>query len=151
MKSKMEDRRWKIGDGRWVVCGWLARVAVSLLFLYAGWIKVVDVEGFARSIDGYRMLPENWIPPLAYFLPWLEVWCAVALWITPPFRTASWWLLVGMMLVFTIAKATAMSRGLDISCGCTGSEDPMSWLDVLINLIWLGVSLTGLILDKRRF
>ncbi|MDA3873047.1 MAG: DoxX family membrane protein [Kiritimatiellae bacterium] len=131
--------------------GLLARIAVTMLFLYAGWTKVVDVEGFARAIEGYGMLPVIWIPPLAYFLPWLEIWCAVALWITPPFRTSAWWLFVGMMLVFTIAKASAMSRGLDISCGCTGSEDPMSWLDVGINLIWLGVSFAGLILDKRRY
>ncbi|MEX2606565.1 MAG: MauE/DoxX family redox-associated membrane protein [Kiritimatiellia bacterium] len=142
------DRKSEMGGRR---LGIMVRIAVSLLFLYAGWTKVVDVEGFARSIDGYRMLPESWIPPLAYFLPWLEIWCAAALWITPPFRPAAWWLLAGMMAVFTIAKAAAMSRGLDISCGCTGSEDPMSWLDVGINLMWLGGSVTGLILDKRRF
>jgi uncharacterized membrane protein YphA (DoxX/SURF4 family) len=125
------------------------RLLVSGLFLYSGWIKVLDVETFAQSIAGYQLAPEAWILPTAYVLPWLEIWCAVALWVTPPFRKSAWILLTAMLVVFTLAKISALQRGLDISCGCTGSDDPMTWLDVGSNLVWLVVSSVGLVIDKR--
>lgn len=129
--------------------GLLCRLLIAGLFLYSGGNKIFEMETFALSISGYQLLPERLVVPLAYFLPWLEIWCALALWITPPFRKSAWILITAMLVVFTLAKISALQRGLDISCGCTGSEDPMTWVDVGINLIWLSVSAVGLVWDRR--
>jgi uncharacterized membrane protein YphA (DoxX/SURF4 family) len=123
--------------------GLLATIAVSLLFLIAGWSKVIDPEAFARSIQGYQLLPDSVIPWMSWVLPWLEVWCALALWLSKPFRKAAWiWVLL-MLVVFTVAKASAVLRGLDISCGCTGSDTPLTWKSVWENLGWIVVTLVG--------
>lgn len=129
--------------------GLIVRLIISGLFIYSGWVKLWDLETFALGISGYQLLPTGWVIPLAYFLPWLEIWCGVALWITPPFRRSAWILITGMLLVFTVAKISALQRGLDISCGCTGSDDPMTWADVGSNLIWLGLCGIGLWKDRR--
>ena len=131
---------------------WIAlvsRVVISGLFLYSGGVKLIDVEGFAASMYGYQLLPPALIVPLAYGLPWLEVWSALVLWLAPPFRRAGWWMITGMLVVFTIAKISAVSRGLDISCGCTGSGDPMTWKSVAENFIWLAFCAAGLATDRR--
>lgn len=127
----------------------IARVVVSGLFLYSGAVKLVDPDAFATAVAGYALLPEAAVVPTALFVPWLEVWCALALWIARPIRPASYLLITGMLVVFTVAKASVASRGLDISCGCSGGEDPLTWWSVAENLIWLGFSLTGWVLDRR--
>jgi len=134
------------------VSAWLAlvsRVVVSGLFMYSGVVKLAEPEIFARAIQGYRLVSDGWIVPLTYFLPWLEVWCALVLWLAPPFRRAAWEVLTAMLGVFTVAKASAMWRGLDISCGCTGSGDPMGWGDVALNVWWLVLCGIGLAWDRR--
>jgi len=128
----------------------VARIAVTLLFGYAGWVKILDPGEFARAISGYALLPEEWVPWLAYSLPWLEVWCAAALWVTPPFRRSAWVLVTLMMIVFTLAKASVMLRGLEIACGCMASDEPMRWLDVWVNLLWTLVAAFGIVFDRRR-
>lgn len=125
------------------------RLLVSGLFLYSGWVKLLDLEAFALAISGYQILPTRLVIPLAYFLPWLEIWCALALWIAPPFRRSAWLLITAMLLVFTVAKISVLNRGLDISCGCSGSDDPMTWKDVGSNLFWMVLSILGLIKDRR--
>jgi uncharacterized membrane protein YphA (DoxX/SURF4 family) len=129
--------------------GLLCRLLIAGLFFYSGWIKLVDIETFAQSIAGYQLAPGSLVIPTAYFLPWFEIWCALALWVTPPFRRSAWILITAMLVVFTVAKISALQRGLDISCGCTGSDDPMTWMDVGSNLVWLILSITGWRWDKR--
>lgn len=131
------------------IVGLAARLILSGLFIYSGGVKLLDLQTFALGISGYQLLPENLVIPLAYVLPWLELWCGVVLWLVPPFRRSAWVLITAMLLVFTAAKISALQRGLDISCGCTGSTDPMTWADVLSNLGWLLGCLPGLTRDRR--
>jgi len=132
-----------------VACGVGVRVVISGLFLYSGWIKALDPEAFARSIQGYRLVGEGWVAPLTWGVPWLEIWCAAALWVTPLFRRSAWLLLAGMLCVFTFAKFAALARGLDISCGCTGGDSPLTWQSVALNLVWMGLAACGLWADRR--
>ncbi|MDF3129781.1 MauE/DoxX family redox-associated membrane protein [Kiritimatiellaeota bacterium B1221] len=125
------------------------RLLISGLFLYSGWVKILDQEAFALAILGYQLLPESWGVPLSALLPWLEFWCAVGLWITPPFRRAAWIWITLMLLVFTLAKISVLQRGLAISCGCSGGDEMMTWKDVGMNMLWLGMSVSGWRWDKR--
>src|SRR5213076_2061957 len=70
---------------------------VAGVFIYAGAIKALDPVQFASDIDNYKILPWPISVALAFYLPWLEIFCGFAL--------------------VTIA---AIDRGLDITCGCIG-------------------------------
>lgn len=125
------------------------RLILSGLFFKAGWDKVIDPLTFARSIQGYQMLPDAGIPWIAWVLPWLEIWCALALWFPPLLRRPAWMWIEVMLIAFTVAKVSAVLRGLDISCGCTSSETPLTWINVIENLGWILLTTAGLILDRR--
>ena len=101
----------------------IARLVLSLtigaIFIYAGIIKVLDPVGFARDIDNYKMLPWTAAVAFAFFLPWLEIFCGIAL-IIRRLNHGSVLILTGLTVVFIAASIIAKARGLDISCGCFG-------------------------------
>ncbi len=104
---------------------WLCAAALSVIFAYAGILKILDPTGLKISIDAYKLVPE-WVSWLgAYYLPWVEVFCAVGLWIKP-LRTAAAGLIIGMMAVFIVAIAQAWARGLNFECGCFGDAFELS-------------------------
>ncbi len=146
-KSEVGGRKSEVWGSRVFVLG--LRLLISGLFLYSGWIKILDSEAFMAAVQGYQILPDALIVPVAALVPWLEVWCALALWITPPFRRAAWMWILLMLLVFTVAKISVLQRGIATSCGCSGSDALMTWKDVWSNLIWLGLSVSGWRWDRR--
>ena len=92
---------------------------VAAVFIYAGVLKVLDPAQFAHDINNYRILP--WTPSvvLAFYLPWLEIFCGLALIGRYLYRGALSILSV-LIAVFTLATIAAKVRGLDITCGCFG-------------------------------
>ena len=126
-----------------------ARIIMSGVFFWAGWVKIVDPVAFARSIEGYQMIPQHVVVLTAWVLPWLEIWSAVALWVAPGFRKAAWGWIFAMLLVFTAAKVIAVLRGLDIQCGCTYSGTPLTWKSVLENAFYLILTGFGGFMDRR--
>ncbi len=95
----------------------LLRLGLGALFIYASLGKIIDPAGFALSIDNYRMLPAFLVALMAAVLPWLELLCGLAL-LFDCWTPGASLLIFGMNAVFIIAIASAMARGLDISCGC---------------------------------
>ena len=94
-------------------------ILIGGLFVYAGIVKVIDPVEFARDIDNYKMLPWPIGVWLALYLPWLEIFCGLAL-ITRVFYRGSVFIVTGLMSVFIVASIVAKARGLDVSCGCFG-------------------------------
>ncbi|MGA7276248.1 MAG: MauE/DoxX family redox-associated membrane protein, partial [Candidatus Udaeobacter sp.] len=52
---------------------------VAGIFIYAGAIKALDPVQFASDIDNYKILPWPISVALAFYLPWLEIFCGFAL------------------------------------------------------------------------
>ena len=100
----------------------LLRLALGGVFIYAGALKIVDAQGFARDIHHYQLTP--WIVSMlaAVYLPWLEFLAGFAL-ILRRLPLGTTLALVFMNAVFLVALSTAWARGLDISCGCFGKEE----------------------------
>jgi uncharacterized membrane protein YphA (DoxX/SURF4 family) len=94
-------------------------VILGALFVYAGAVKVLDPVGFASDIENYKTLPWPIGVRLAFYLPWLEIFCGLAL-ITRCLYRGGVLILTLLMSVFVIATIVAKARGLDISCGCFG-------------------------------
>ena len=118
---------------------WAIRLGVVWIFVAFSWGKLWEPASFAEAIFRYRMLPDVLINPMALFLPWLEFWCALALFL-PFWRRAAWNWLILLLVVFTVAKASVLFRGLDVSCGCHGASGEgefIRWQSIAFNLLIL--------------
>lgn len=108
VKPRISNIVWRILD--FVLAG---------IFIYAGALKVFDPVQFASDIDNYKILPWPVCVALAFYLPWLEIFCALGL----VFRflySGALAILGTSIVVFTLAIIAAKVRGLDITCGCFG-------------------------------
>src|SRR6059036_1280834 len=92
---------------------------VAGIFIYAGAIKALDPVQFANDIDNYKILPWPISVALAFYLPWLEIFCGFALVVRLLYRGALS-ILTMLILTFTLVTIAAKVRGLDITCGCFG-------------------------------
>ena len=92
---------------------------VAGIFIYAGALKALDPVQFASGIDNYKILPWPVSVAFAFYLPWLEITCALGLLFRFLYRGALT-LLIMLIVVFTVAVTAAKIRGLDITCGCFG-------------------------------
>jgi len=92
---------------------------VAAVFIYAGAIKVLDPIRFAGDIDNYKILPWTIGVWLAFYLPWLEIFCGLAL-IARRLYLGGLSILTALICVFIVATVAAKVRGLDITCGCFG-------------------------------
>ena len=94
-------------------------IIVGALFIYAGALKVWDPVRFAGDIQNYHVLPWTVNVGLAFYLPWLEIFCGLAL-ILRRLYSGALALLFALLVVFLGATIAAKARGIDISCGCFG-------------------------------
>jgi len=92
---------------------------VAAIFLYAGVLKMLDPVQLAHDVKNYQILPWTLSVALAFYLPWLEILCGLALIFRILYRGALAFLTV-LIVVFTLATSAAKVRGLDITCGCFG-------------------------------
>jgi uncharacterized membrane protein YphA (DoxX/SURF4 family) len=117
------------------------------IFIYAGALKAIDPVQFASDIDNYKILPWPVSVALAFYIPWLEIFCALALVFRFLYRGALS-ILMALIVTFTLATIAAKIRGLDITCGCFGHVS-QHWsfpshlatnLAILASLLALGIS-----------
>lgn len=125
-------------------------VLVGGVFLYAGAIKVIAPISFTTDIFNYQILSWPIAVRLAFYLPWLEIFCGLALIFHRLFAGAVA-LTTGLMLVFLVASVVAKARGINIDCGCFGSgisNLSFTW-HLVIDFVLLGI-LAFLWWDDRR-
>jgi len=125
----------------------IVAIVIGILFIYAGVVKVMEPAEFARDIDNYKMLPWKVGVGLAVYLPWLEIFCGLAL-ITRVLYRGGVFIVTGLMSLFIIASIVAKARGLDVSCGCFGHASKylnFSW-HLALDFLLLG----GLLLLWKR-
>jgi len=99
----------------------LIRMGVGVTFIAAAWHKVLDPASFALATYYYHMVPDGLLHLFALFLPWLEMVTGVAV-IVGWGRRGAALLIIAMLLMFIVGLAVALTRGLDISCGCFGTD-----------------------------
>lgn len=119
---------------------------VAGIFIFAGLTKILDLDHlladlqqlqfasaladlrnlslatpaeFASDIDNFKILPWTVSVAFAFYLPWLEIFCALGLLFRFLYRGALI-LLITLIVMFTLGIIAAKVRGLDITCGCFG-------------------------------
>ncbi len=99
---------------------WVARLGLAGVLAWAGWAKARNPPLFALDIEAYRLVPGAIAVATAYYLPFVEIFAAVALFIRPVRRGGTLLALV-LFTTFTAMLALAWARGLQINCGCFGT------------------------------
>jgi putative oxidoreductase len=92
---------------------------LAAVFIYAGVLKALDPVQLAHDVDHYKILPWTIGVGLAFYLPWLEIFCGLAL-IFRLFYRGALSILAVLVMIFLVATIAAKVRGLDITCGCFG-------------------------------
>lgn len=120
---------------------WVIRLGLAALFGYAGVMKLLDPEGFAREIANYQLFPDL-APHLAATLPTLE--CVAALALLAPdaqWRRAAALTITGMLVMFLVAVIWVLARGVNVDCGCFGTDSgSITWLTVARDLALIGAA-----------
>ena len=122
------------------------RIVLGFVFIFAAILKAAEPEAFAKAIYNYKLLPLFLINILAITLPWIELSAGLLLVLGVSVKENSS-ILSGILLVFIIAIAISLARGLNIDCGCFGTVDgsKVGLMKILENI---GLLLLGLILIK---
>ena len=120
----------------------IGEIIIGGIFIYAGVIKALDPIRFASDIDNYKILPWTISVRLAFYLPWLEIFCGLAL-IARRLYLGGLSILTALTSIFIIATIAAKIRGLDITCGCFGhaSKNWSFTTHLALDLVLLGALL----------
>lgn len=118
-------------------------MVLGAVFMYASFDKIAHPEAFANIISNYHLLPFQLVNPLAIFLPWMEfitgLFLVVGKWVKGSLVIYS-----ALLIVFIIALAQALIRGLDISCGCFSVQSSTTteiWIRIIEDIILLTFSI----------
>jgi uncharacterized membrane protein YphA (DoxX/SURF4 family) len=133
---------------RWFLNPWLSlavRIALGLVFLLAALPKIGDPPGFAKAIWAYQLVPASLLNPLALLLPWLELFCGLALLTGTWIRPAALW--AGALLVtFSLALGINLARHHPVDCGCFGGAAHQTEVERLVDMRWSLLRDAGLLL-----
>ena len=118
----------------------LLRTALGAVFVYAAYTKLFQIADgrphllpwqlFAMAIDSYQLLPAWAVELLAKTLPWFELLIGILLLVGrwKRFATTTTSLL---LVVFLTLIVRAYLKGQEISCGCFGTNEAISWKTLL--------------------
>lgn len=92
------------------------------IFIFAGFLKLIDLDGFENAIRSFALIPGEVIPYVKFLVPFAELLFggAIAVGISVP-RSAE--VVLGFLVAFTAAVITKVLEGAEISCGCFGGLD----------------------------
>lgn len=103
---------------RWLYL--FVRIALALLFIYAGSLKLIDPKAFARAISHWGLVPEPLLPVVAIGLPALEVIAGLALFFD---LRVGLYAVSGLLLFFVCVLAYGVLNDMNIDCGCFGPDE----------------------------
>jgi hypothetical protein len=93
----------------------LLRLGLGCLFVYAGFIKLLDPKAFAHALAQFDLVPDPVLPLLALGLPALEILAGAGL----IFEVrGSLGVITGLLGLFLLALSYAAWMEMDIDCGC---------------------------------
>lgn len=119
----------------------LVRLYVGGVFVYASLNKINFPAEFSDNIASYMLVPYWLVNPMAVFLPWIELVSGVCLMAGIRVR-ASASVICTLLGIFTTAVIVVIVKKTPIDCGCFQNVgDPVSWLTVGRDLIWLVMGL----------
>ena len=143
MEQKSQPRKFVRLSLRWLLAG---------AFLWAGAVKLANPKAFARSLDGFGLVPEPLLPVVAIALPLMELLVGMAV-----LRRWRGGLpaMAGLLLLFMAVLGMAIGQQLDVDCGCFSvaeqRQNTSAKTAFVRDLLMLaGVILLGLMTRRRK-
>jgi uncharacterized membrane protein YphA (DoxX/SURF4 family) len=105
----------------------ICRFVLAGVWLWAGLAKAADPSMAVIAVRAYEIVPEMFVKPVAWGLPFIEIGLAVLLALGIATRIAAA-LSLALILAFIAGAGSAWARGLQIGCGCFGGggADPLA-------------------------
>jgi uncharacterized membrane protein YphA (DoxX/SURF4 family) len=128
------------------------RLFLGLIFIYSGYIKILDVSGFSNSIYNYKLFPDLSINFFAVVIPWIELVTGLLLGMGISVKENAF-IINSLLLIFIIAITISIIRGLDINCGCFGSRTAAraGFAKLIENTALLFIGIILMIFDSKIF
>ena len=135
----------------------VARLALGLVMVSAGVLKISNPDQAVRAVQAYELLPRGLDQLVGYGLPLIEV--ALGLLLILGLGTRIVAMLSGLfMLVFIVGVGSAWARGLSIDCGCFGGGGAVgsagkTWRylsEIFRDLLFLGLASWAAVLPASR-
>jgi uncharacterized membrane protein YphA (DoxX/SURF4 family) len=103
-------------------------VVMGAWFVYAGGLKIFSsgLDKFAVDIGNYKLVGEGMAVAAAYLVAWVEVVAGLCL-MLGMLKKGAWLAMLGLVVAFSVSVGSAWWRGLDISCGCLGGTEKISY------------------------
>ena len=100
------------------------RFVLGSIFVYAGFIKLIDPKTFAKAISQYDLVPEGLLIPVAIGLPAIEILAGLGLVFA---IRGSLSIIFGLLVTFVIVLWYGILNNLSIDCGCFSPEELKSY------------------------
>ena len=117
----------------------IIRIALGLLFVFSGVLKMTDLISFHDTIEQFNILPIQFINAVTILIPSLELVCGLFLTLGL-FKKGVISILVPLMTIFIIAISINLYRGAEFDCGCFGPLSifsTISFSNVLFDILLL--------------
>lgn len=136
-------------SGRRKLATFALRLALGLVFLYAGYVKLRQPwYVFAGMIDNYGVVAPSVSEIIARVLPPLEVVLGVAL-LAGLYRKTSSAAAILLLLPFFALMVWAYAKGMKIDCGCFGPGQMLGPRTILRDGLLVAASICFAVLSWR--
>jgi uncharacterized membrane protein YphA (DoxX/SURF4 family) len=98
----------------------IIRLALGLVFIYAGITKLSDPKAFARIISQYDLIPEPLLPVAAIGLPVLELLAGIGVILSV---RGSLSVMFSLLVLFVSVLWYGILKDLNVDCGCFSLEE----------------------------
>lgn len=128
-----------------LTCKFALRLFLGLIFIAAGFFKILANQEFSDALAAYGILPINLINIVAIGLPFFEIFCGITI-LTQCFTRPGVLGSVFMLGIFCLVDLTVRLRGPSVDCGCFGNVSWLEWTPtfslirdglLLIMSVWL--------------
>jgi len=126
------------------------RIIIGFIFIYSGYVKIIDTAGFSDAVSNYKLLPLFAINFAAVILPWIEITSGLLLLFGITGKENAF--IINLLLsLFIVAIAVSLFRGLNINCGCFGTVGgtKVGLLKIIENSILLFMGILVMIFDSK--
>jgi len=90
------------------------------IFVYAGIVKLLNINIFAHTIDQYDLIPDTLLPAVAVGLPAFEVIAGLGMIFD---ITGSLTAILALLMLFVSVLAYGIINNMDIDCGCFSPDE----------------------------
>jgi uncharacterized membrane protein YphA (DoxX/SURF4 family) len=98
----------------------IVRLVIGSVFIYAGFIKLIDPKTFAKVISQYDIVPDSLLPVFAIGLPAAEFLAGLGLVLN---IRGSLMVIFNLLVVFIMVLGYGIFNDMNIDCGCFSTEE----------------------------